>query len=66
MDISQYKQHFIKERVTGMVLTEVDDEMLMADLKMTSRLHRIRLMKVASGQVSVGSVMDTKYVKFTK
>lgn len=70
MDIAQYKQNFSREQVSGHVLSMVDNEILREDLGMVSRLHRVRLLRVAAGEVSVVSSgypwKDSKYVKFTK
>ena len=65
MDIPQYKQHFKKEQVNGTILAILDDEMLKDDLKVGSKLHRIRLLKVFSGDISVSSCMSElcKYVQ---
>ena len=63
MELSQYKQSFLREQVSGAVLAMVDDEMLRDDLNVSSKLHRVRLLKVAKGQVSV---QDTYVKLFTK
>ena len=52
MDMTQYKDAFSREWVDGEVFKELDEESLKNDLGVTSRVHRIKLMKVIStGQV---------------
>lgn len=53
MQLSQYKEAFRRERVDGELLLEMNDNDLQADLGVQSRLHRIRLLKVAQGLQSV-------------
>ena len=66
MDLGQYKDAFLRERITGDVLLEVDDATLQEELGITSRIHRIRIMKVISGRHSAQSVMNglDPYVAF--
>ena len=62
MEMSQYRAAFVREQVIGCVLAMVDDDMLRMDLDVDSKLHRMRLLKVAVGEVA----LDSKYVKFTR
>lgn len=66
MDIPQYKQIFAREQVTGSVLAMVDEAMLRVDLNVASKLHRARLLKIASGETPVLGRKDSKYVKFSR
>lgn len=66
IEMPQYKQSFSTQQVTGLVLTMVDEEMLRDDLNVTSKLHRVRLLKVASGEVPILGGKDSKYVKFSR
>lgn len=43
--MKQYVEVFQTERIDGEVLADMDDEM-MVDLGISSKLHRMRLMKV--------------------
>ena len=47
--MSQYKEAFSKEWVDGEVFSELDEHALENDLGVTSKLHRIKLMKVITG-----------------
>ena len=66
LEMPQYKQAFSREKVTGIVLAMVDDEMLRDDLNVTTKLHRMRLLKIASGDTPVPAGKDSKYVKFSR
>ena len=44
--MKQYVEVFQRERIDGKVLADMDDEM-MVDLGISSKLHRMRLMKVS-------------------
>ena len=52
MSLGQYKDHIERELVSGDVLLECDDEVLKDELGMKSKIQRIRLMKVITGQHS--------------
>ena len=58
MDLSQYKESFAREHISGEILAELDEEVLKSELGMTSKIHRIRLLKVISGQHSAKSYLD--------
>ena len=53
MDLSQYRENFQREHVTGEVLVECDENVLQQELGIASKIHRIRLMKIVNGQRSV-------------
>lgn len=53
MNLSQYIPIFEKESVNGKLLLLCDDSILENDLKVTSKLHRIRLMQLIEGKISV-------------
>ena len=53
MNLSEYKEVFSKECITGEILLELDESILTNELCITNRIHRIRLMKIVSGQMSV-------------
>ena len=54
----QYTETFKNEDVNGKVLLECDDEVLANDLKVASKLHRIKLLKVVSGEFSAKQIMQ--------
>ena len=52
MDLKQYTSTFKSEHVTGDILIECDDDVLKVELGVSSKLHRLRLLKVIKGQYS--------------
>lgn len=58
MGMEQYHETFIKQQINGDILTDCDDDILKNELKITSRLHRIRLLRIISGQYSVQEIMS--------
>ena len=57
LNMSAYKELFAAEQINGEILMECDDEILSTELKVTSRLHRIKLKKIISGQLSVQELL---------
>ena len=49
MGLKQYQEKFRTEQVTGEILSECDEQVLTDDLGVSSKLHRIKLMKVITG-----------------
>lgn len=49
MGLRMYQEKFVSEQVNGEILSECDEEVLQNDLGVTSKLHRMRLIKVISG-----------------
>lgn len=67
MELSQYKETFLKEQISGDILLQCDNQILEVELKISSRLHRLRLMQVIDGKASVQQLLhDSRYVIFTK
>lgn len=58
MGMEQYRETFIKQQINGDILADCDDDILKNELKITSRLHRIRLLRIISGQYSVQEIMS--------
>ena len=50
MGLQQYKEVFEKEQINGEVLIELDEDILKEELGVSSRVHRIRLMKVINNR----------------
>ena len=50
MGLQQYQDKFKAEQVNGDILSECDDDVLMNDLGVTSKLHRMKLLKIVSGK----------------
>ena len=57
MGLKQYKEMFQKESINGEILVECDSEIL-EDLNVTSRIHRLRLLKIISGQNSAQKILQ--------
>ena len=57
MNLSQYKDIFEMECITGEILVECDENVFEKELCITNRLHIIRLMKLVKGEMSVRSYL---------
>ena len=57
MQLPQYKVAFQQEQIDGEVLIELDEQILESDLQISSRIHRIRLMKLISGNYSAEDIL---------
>ena len=57
MQLPQYKERFADESISGAILSDIDEEILQEELGVTSRLHRMRLMKVVNGDHSVERIL---------
>ena len=66
MDLGQYRESFLRERITGDVLLDLNDTILQEELGVTSKIHRIRLTKLIRGRHSAQSVLNgvDPYVSF--
>ena len=53
LGISQYKETFSEEGISGDILVECDDHVLEHDLGIKSRIHRIKLLTLILGKASV-------------
>ena len=50
LGLKQYKKTFRKEKISGALLQEIDEEVLKNELGITSRLHRMKLLRVIDGK----------------
>ena len=57
MQLPQYKEAFQREQIDGEVLIELDEQILESDLQISSKIHRIRLMKLISGNYSAEDIL---------
>ena len=66
MGLSQYCDTFASERLSGEILAELNEDVLQYELKITSKIHRLRLMKVIQGQHCAQSLLAglNPYVTF--
>ena len=60
MGLKRYIPTFSQEQINGDILSTCDDALLNEDLKITSRLHRMRLLRVIEGAYSVHDIMTGK------
>ncbi len=60
MGLEQYTPTFKQEQINGDILSTCDDAILKDELKVTSRLHRMRLLRVIAGTYSVHEIMAGK------
>ena len=60
MNLQQYQDTFKSEQIDGEVLAECDEAVLEHELGITSRLHRLRLMKIITGQSSAAVFLESQ------
>ncbi len=58
MGLEQYTPNFKLEQINGDILSGCDDAILKDELQVSSRLHRMRLLKVIEGVYSVHQIMS--------
>ncbi len=57
MNLSQYCERFISEHITGEILTECDEKILVEDLGVSSRIHCMQLLQVIRGRTSATALL---------
>lgn len=58
MSLKQYQGKFKEEQVNGEILSECEEDVLQSDLGVSSKLHRMRLLKVISGRHSARCILS--------
>ena len=58
MKLGEYKDAFEREMIDGEIMCALSEDMLLNDLKIEKQLHRLRLMKLISGQTSSRKFLD--------
>ena len=53
LNLAMYKEAFKREQIDGWLFAELNDEILEHELGITSRLHRIKLIRVIEGKLKV-------------
>ncbi len=53
ISLGQYKELFLSEQIDGLLLLELDDDVLSTELGVTKRLHRLKLQRVIEGRESI-------------
>ena len=48
--LAKYKNAFIREEISGALLQDLDEEILETELGITSKLHRLKLLRVIDGR----------------
>lgn len=56
--LSQYRDIFTRETMTGDILLECNEDILKHELGIESKLHRIKLMKLINGHHSAQSYLQ--------
>ena len=51
--LSDYKEKFTKEGITGSLLSEFNEKILETDLNITSGINQIKLMRIIEGRQSI-------------
>ena len=57
----EYIEHFMKEDITGMILVQCTDKILENDLHVKSALHRMKLMQLITGSLSVCDILQDEH-----
>ena len=55
MNLGSYKEKFSAEQIDGVLLLSCDNEILEYELGVTSRLHRMRMLKLIKGDIPISS-----------
>jgi hypothetical protein len=52
MKLSQYREIFAEQEITGAILSQCTTEVLKMELGVASRIHRLRLLQIVTGEIS--------------
>ena len=65
--MAKYRETFAQKSIDGMILAECDEPILQNELGVSSKVDRIKLMKVITGEYSALSIIEgDNYVQFNK
>lgn len=56
LDLPEYVEVFLKAHIDGHVLLELTDDVLLNELGIDSKLHRIRIMNLVAGKIPTESL----------
>ena len=56
--LKQYQDSFKRQAIDGDILSELDEDILERDLNVTTKLHRLRLLKIISGRQSAKNILE--------
>ena len=57
MELGGYKEAFRREKITGDLMLELNDDILKNELGVRLQIHRIRIMKVIKGEHSLADLI---------
>ncbi|XP_064395077.1 uncharacterized protein LOC135342288 isoform X3 [Halichondria panicea] len=60
MNLQQYVDTFRQQHINGDILSDCDEDILQNELEVKSRLHRLRLQRVITGQYCVADMMSNQ------
>ena len=60
MGLGQYKNTILEEQISGEILLECDDSVLQNELGVSSKIHRIRIMKLITGHHSAKTLLENR------
>ena len=52
MKLGQYREIFIEQQITGAILSQCTAEVLANELEVASKIHRLRLLQIITGEIS--------------
>ena len=61
MNLQKYQGRFAEEGVDGAILMDIEENTLETELGITSKLDRVKLMKIIKGERSAKSVLEGQY-----
>ena len=65
--MAEYQETFIQKSIDGTILADCDEPVLQNELGVSSKVDRIKLMKVIAGEYSTLSILEGDvYVQFNK
>ena len=59
MNLGQYKEIFMREQISGDILTECTRDVLGGELGISKKIHLLRLLQIINGDISVKDVMNS-------
>ena len=58
LGLSQYKESFMEEKISGSLLQDCTEDMLENDLQIKSKLHRLKIMRVIDGRQPLTQLLN--------
>lgn len=60
LGLGQYKDTFRNEAINGTIFIDLDEEIIENELKVKSKIHRIKIMRLVTGKQSVTDLLRTE------